>query len=111
MPGCCVRDVIGDELGALADALSVISKLDLPEGHLQVEHPFKACSIQYAAWANGIPLTVHPGIGYDIIYTHRANSGGATGRAGVWDFLSYADSVSNLGGGVHLSVGSAVMAP
>ncbi|MCE5198625.1 hypothetical protein LLG39_06590 [bacterium] len=101
----------GDELGALADALSVISKFDLPEGHLRVAHPFKDYSIQYAAWKNKVPFTVHPGIGYDIIYTHPANNGGAIGRAAVRDFLSYADSVCNLGGGVHISVGSAIMAP
>lgn len=100
-----------DKLGALSDALSIISKFDLPEGHLRVEHPFKEYSIQRAAWSAKVPYTVHPGIGYDIIYTHPANNGGAIGRGAVRDFLSYSDSVSKLSGGVHLAVGSAIMAP
>lgn len=103
--------VPGDELGALSDAFAVISKLDLPEGRVAIDHPFKEFSVQFAAWKNKIPFTVHPGVGYDIIYIHPANSGGAIGRAAVKDFLSYGDSVSKLGGGVHIAVGSAVMAP
>jgi len=105
------QDKNGDELGALADALSLISKLDLSAGHLKIEHPFKDYSIQCAAWRNRVPYTVHPGIGYDIIYTHPANNGGAIGRGAVRDFQSYADSVSKLRGGVHIAVGSAIMAP
>lgn len=105
------EDALGDELGALSDALAVISKFDLPAGHLKVEHPFKEFSIQRAAWVNKVAFTVHPGIGYDIIYTHPANNGGAIGRGAVRDFLSYANSVSELGNGVHMAVGSAIMAP
>lgn len=100
-----------EQLGALSDALITISQMDIPEGHLRIEHPFKEYSVQYAAWKNKIPFTVHPGIGYDIIYTHPANNGGAIGRGAVRDFLSYANSVSNLNNGVHIVVGSAIMAP
>ena len=39
------------------------------------------------------------------------NCGGAIGRGAVADFLSYADSVANLEGGVHIAIGSAIMAP
>ena len=49
--------------------------------------------------------------GHDIIYTHEANKGSVIGRAAERDFLSFAKSVSNLEGGVYLSVGSAVMSP
>lgn len=111
-----IRDAIsgsiGDEqAGALADALTTISGLDTPQSRLSVDHPFRQTSIQWAAWEHGVPFTVHPGIGYDIIYTHPANCGGAIGRGAVRDFLSYAHSVSKLEGGVHISVGSAIMAP
>ena len=50
-------------------------------------------------------------IGCDIIYTHPANHCASIGRAAQRDFLSYADSVSKLEGGVYLSVGSAVLSP
>jgi len=104
-------DAPGDELGALSDALSTIYRYELRQGRIEIEHPFKDYSIQYVAWKEGTPFTVHPGIGYDIIYTHPANCGGAIGRGAVRDFLSYADSVAGLGGGVHISIGSAIMAP
>jgi hypothetical protein len=58
-----------------------------------------------------VPFTVHPGIGYDIIYAHPMACGGALGRAAMRDFHAYAASVAELSGGVHLAVGSSVMAP
>ncbi|MDR3337983.1 MAG: hypothetical protein LBT16_12350, partial [Treponema sp.] len=72
---------------------------------------FPQYSVQAAAYTAGLPLTGHPMFGHDIIYTHRANKGAAIGRAAERDFLAYAESVSNLEGGVYLSVGSAVMSP
>lgn len=98
-------------LGAMGDMLQIVTEFGLPPGWMEIKHPFKQFSIPAAAYAAGIPFTVHPGIGYDIIYTHPMNHGGAIGRGAVRDFLSYADSVSKLSGGVHLAVGSAVMAP
>lgn len=104
-------DTPGEELGALSDALALVSDLDIAQGRLAVDHPWKHVSIQHAAWTHGVPFTVHPGIGYDIIYTHPANCGGAIGRGAVRDFLAYAQSVGRLEGGVHIVVGSAIMAP
>jgi len=101
----------GETLGALADLYYLLSEFELPAGWLPVAHAATACSVQAAAWRLGIPFTVHPGIGYDIIYTHPMNCGGAIGRGAVRDFLSYAAAVRQLSGGVHLSVGSAIMAP
>jgi hypothetical protein len=49
--------------------------------------------------------------GHDIIYTHPANHGAAIGRVALRDFLTYAEQVHQLEGGVYLSVGSAVMSP
>jgi hypothetical protein len=54
---------------------------------------------------------VHPGIGYDIVYTHPMASGAALGRGAGIDFRIFAHSVGRLDGGVFLSVGSAIMAP
>lgn len=56
-------------------------------------------------------MTVHPGIGYDIIACHPMYSGAAVGRAGGLDFRLLCGSVDRLDGGVVLSVGSAIMAP
>jgi hypothetical protein len=101
----------GETLGALADLHYLLTTFDLPAGWMPVPHPYKAYSVQAAAYRLDIPFTVHPGIGYDIIYTHPLNCGGAIGRGAVRDFLTYAAAVRQLSGGVHLSVGSAVMAP
>ncbi len=101
-----------DRLGAWADLLTLSSTFDLPTGWQALPHARKDVSVQYAAYRLGIPFTVHPGIGYDIIYTHPLNNGGAIGRGAVRDFLTYADSVSRMDdGGVHLTIGSAIMAP
>ena len=96
---------------AAADLLSVVDRFGLAAGALPVSHPFKAYSLQAAAFRLGVPLTGHPMIGHDIIYTHPLSSGAAIGRAAERDFLAYAQQISRLDGGVYLSVGSAVMSP
>ena len=58
-----------------------------------------------------MPLTVHPGIGYDIISNHPVFNGAAIGRAAELDFKLFGGSVEGLDGGVVLSVGSAIMGP
>ena len=105
------EDSVEEDAGAIADLLSLVTTFNIPAGKMEISHPFRASSIQYAAYAQEIPFTVHPGIGYDIIYTHPMNNGGAIGRGAVRDFLSFADTICHLEGGVHLSVGSAIMAP
>jgi hypothetical protein len=96
---------------AAADLLELLEALDIASGWRGVEHRFPQFSVQAAAYAAGAPFTSHPMFGHDIIYTHRANRGAAIGRVAERDFLSYAESVSRLEGGVYLSVGSAVMSP
>lgn len=100
-----------EQSGALADMMYLLHTFHLGHGWLEIPHTHKHFSIQCAAFKKGIPFTVHPGIGYDIIYTHPLSCGGAIGRGSMRDFLTYADTIANLGGGVHLAVGSAVMAP
>ena len=102
---------VDESAGAIADALHLLTSRAVPEGRLEVIHPFKSLSVQHAAYKSGVPFTVHPGIGYDIIYTHPTNCGGIIGRASVWDFLAYARSISQLSGGVHVCVGTAIMGP
>jgi hypothetical protein len=71
----------------------------------------KDLSIAAAAWRLGVPVTVHVGIGYDIIHEHPNCDGAAIGATSYRDFLIFADSVERLEGGVFLSFGSAIMGP
>ncbi len=103
--------VTWDMAAAAADLLELIDNQQVPTGDVSLPHARPDVCMQRAAWQAGIPYTVHPGVGYDIIYTHPVNSGGAIGRTASRDFLCYADAVSRLDGGVHLTVGSAIMAP
>lgn len=73
--------------------------------------PFKDISLLAAGYRLGIPVTVHVGIGYDIIHEHPNCSGAATGETSYRDFLRYAKVLESLEGGVVMSFGSAVMAP
>jgi hypothetical protein len=96
---------------AALDFYNTIKKLKLDAGFISIPHPFKKYSVQCAAYDLNIPFTGHPMIGHDIIYTHHVNNGAAIGRTALNDFLSFADSVSNLENGVYMSIGSAVMSP
>jgi hypothetical protein len=96
---------------ARADLLQAMQLHRLPEGRVDVKHPWKDTSILAHAFRHNIPATVHPGIGYDIIATHPMFNGAAIGRAAALDFQLISASVEKLDGGVVLSVGSAVMAP
>jgi hypothetical protein len=96
---------------AKADLLWTIETFQLPSGRLRVEHPFKEYSVLACAYRHQVPLTIHPGIGYDIIVNHPLYHGGAIGRAATTDVRAFAASVEHLDGGVHISVGSAIMSP
>jgi hypothetical protein len=80
-------------------------------GRIEVKHPWAATCILAQAFRHNIPLTVHPGIGYDIISNHPMFNGAAIGRAADVDFRLFGRAVEGLDGGVVLSVGSAIMAP
>lgn len=105
------KDVPFWKKAAAFDYFELIKAEKLSPGEIEIKHPFKKYSIQARALRNGTPFTSHPMFGHDIIYTHHANRGAAVGRCAERDFLSYADSVSKLEGGVYLSIGSAVMSP
>jgi hypothetical protein len=74
-------------------------------------YPHKDLSIFGAAYRAGIPVTVHVGVGYDILHEHPNCIGAAVGTSSYRDFLIFASTVERLEGGVVLSFGSAVMAP
>ncbi len=88
-----------------------LKQQNINPGEIIVNHRFKEYSIFESAFSNNIPITVHPGFGYDIIYTHPLNDGCSIGKCSEIDFLRFTHSVSNLEGGVYISIGSAVMSP
>jgi hypothetical protein len=97
--------------GARAELLRTAEAQGWPSGRIAVEHRWKHASILAQAFRHGVPLTVHPGIGYDIISNHPVFNGAAIGRAAEWDFKLFAGSIRDLEGGVVLSIGSAIMGP
>jgi hypothetical protein len=75
------------------------------------DFPHKDSSILAAGYRLGVPITVHIGIGYDIIHEHPNADGAALGSTSYRDFLIFTQSVSQLEHGVMLCFGSAVMGP
>ena len=73
--------------------------------------PYKSISILAAASRLDIPVTVHVGMGYDIIHEHPNCGGAATGTLSYNDFLKFVSIVQNLENGVVMNFGSAVTGP
>ncbi len=96
---------------AKADLLWAMQTFGLRGGKLPIAHPFKPCSVPACAYRHRVPFTVHPGIGYDIIVNHPMYHGGAIGRGAARDARIFAASVDRLEGGVHISIGCAIMSP
>jgi hypothetical protein len=71
----------------------------------------KSVSILANAYKLNIPVTVHVGIGYDIIHEHPNCDGAATGALSYNDFLKFASIVQRLENGVVMNFGSSIMAP
>lgn len=97
---------------AKADLLAAIETHRIPTGMIPIVHPHKQYSVLAWAYCHRVPITIHPGIGYDIITNHPLYHGAAIGRASTTDVRIFAASVDQLeGGGVYMSVGSAIMSP
>ena len=94
------------------DFAEVIRRGSLEPGWLPMKVPYAKYSLQAGAYALGTASTDHPMFGHDIIYTHHLNCGGAIAQAAEYDYRTFLRSFSGLdGGGVYLSLGSAVMSP
>ncbi|MCC6581074.1 MAG: hypothetical protein IT440_11600 [Phycisphaeraceae bacterium] len=104
-------DPTDDLTGARADLLWTMRRFGLAGGRLSVPHPHRNRSVLACAFERHVPLTVHVGIGYDIIANHPMHHGGAIGRASLTDARIFASCVDKLSGGVYLSIGSAIMSP
>jgi hypothetical protein len=105
------------ETGLMNDAIAAGAKAGLGLGEsigraiLDGPFPHKDVSILASAVRLGVPVTVHVGVGYDIIHEHPNCDGAALGQTSYQDFLIFTQSVTKLEGGVLLSLGSAVMGP
>jgi hypothetical protein len=106
-----------EETAQINDVLQRAVSQDLGFGEavgktiLDGDFPHKDCSILAACVRLNVPVTVHVGIGYDIIHEHPNCDGASVGETSYRDFLVFAKSVENLEGGVLLNFGSAVMGP
>ena len=76
-----------------------------------LEFPYRETSLFAAGYRLGIPITVHVGIGQDIVHEHPNFDGSAVGEASYRDFLTLTHFIENIEGGVMLNVGTAVMGP
>jgi len=105
------------ETGELNDIVAEAARLELGLGEnlgrrlLASNYPHRDLSVFAAAYRCSVPVTVHVGIGYDILHEHPNCDGAAFGAASYRDFLILAHAVERLEGGVLLSFGSAIMAP
>ena len=96
---------------ARAELLLAMRQHGLTPGRQLVVHRFRNASVLANAFRQKVPLTVHPGIGYDIISNHPMFNGAVLGRAAGVDFGWFGGAVERLDGGVVLCIGSAIMGP
>jgi hypothetical protein len=105
------------ETGELNDIIREAADLSLGLGEnvgRRIEagdFPQKAVSILAAAYRHSLPVTVHVGVGYDIIHEHPNCNGAALGAASYHDFLIFTRTVESLEGGTMLNFGSAIIGP
>jgi len=78
---------------------------------LEERLPHADVSILAAGARLGIPVTVHVGIGQDIVHQHPNLDPAALGIATYNDFLIFAQAMTGLEKGVYLNYGSQVMGP
>src|SRR5947209_7642282 len=106
-----------EETGRMNDVIRAGARAGLGLGEalgqavLEGPFPHKDVSVLAAGVRLGVPVTVHVGVGYDILHEHPNCDGASLGQTSYQDFLVFAESVTRLEGGVALNFGSAVMGP
>jgi hypothetical protein len=106
-----------EETGRMNDVIRAGSHAGLGLGEalgraiLDGDFPHKDVSVLAAGVRLGVPVTVHVGVGYDILHEHPNCDGAALGQTSYQDFLIFTEMVTRLEGGVLLNFGSAVMGP
>lgn len=105
------------ETGRINDAAKQAAREGLGLGEVlgrtieEERFPYRETSLLAAGYRLHVPVTVHVGIGCDIIHEHPNCDGAALGASSYTDFLIYARSIQGLEGGVFLNFGSAVVGP
>jgi hypothetical protein len=105
------------ETGRMNEVVSAAARRGLGLGEalgeeiLRGDFPHKATSVLAAGARLGVPVTVHVGIGQDILHEHPNCDGAAFGATSYHDFLILTETVTTLEGGVMLNFGTAVMGP
>ncbi len=106
-----------EETGRMNDVIRAGARAGLGLGEALGRHildndfSHKGLSVLAAGVRLGVPVTVHVGVGYDILHEHPNCDGAALGQTSYQDFLVFAEGVTRLEGGVLLNFGSAVMGP
>ncbi len=106
-----------EETGRMNDAIRAGARDSIGLGEalgraiLDGPFPHKDVSVLAAGARLGVPITVHVGVGHDIIHEHPNCDGAALGQTSYQDFLVFTQTVTKLEGGVLLNFGSAVMGP
>jgi hypothetical protein len=81
-------------------------------GNERISFAHTEVSMIAASYECGVPLTVHVGVGTDVIDQHPNFDGAAKGGCSGRDFLIYAEQITRVaGGGVVLNISSAVTGP
>lgn len=106
-----------NETGRMNDAVAAGHREGLGMGEAigrmieREDFPYRDTSVLAAGVRYGVPVTVHVGIGQDILHEHPNFDAAATGAASYEDFLIFTQTVSKLEGGVFINAGTAVMGP
>jgi len=73
--------------------------------------PYSNLSILAAGAKLDVPVTVHVGVGTDIIHMHPRANGASIGQGSLADFHTLTAVVASLKDGIYLNIGSAVVLP
>jgi len=78
----------------------------------QIDFKYPEISLQYVCYQEKVPLTIHVGVGTDVLDQHKYFDGRAKGGCSGRDFLIYTNEITKFTkGGVILNIGSAVTGP
>jgi hypothetical protein len=106
-----------EETGRMNDVIRAGAREGLGLGEalggaiLDGSFPYRDVSVLAAGVRLGVPVTVHVGVGQDIIHEHPNCDGAAVGQTSYQDFLIFTETVTKLEHGVMLNFGTAVMGP
>jgi hypothetical protein len=105
------------ETGRINDAMVTAQQEGIGQGEAigrmiyEERFPHREISILSTGYEAKVPVTIHSGIGQDIIHEHPNLDGSALGASSYSDFLVFTEAIQHMEGGVFLNIGSAVVGP